>query len=121
MLTKILGWSFIILGIFFFLRPAFFKKIVERKSIKKTRKLLFILATSVGTLFIYASWRMKGFLPKFIMGLGVVSIIKGFFFLRGKISGKLLDWFSRKPLIYFKFLSLIYIVMGLLILVGLKK
>ncbi|RKY33577.1 MAG: hypothetical protein DRP68_01945 [Candidatus Omnitrophota bacterium] len=121
MLAKILGWLFIVLGTFFFLKPAFFKKILVRKSIKKVRKLLFLLAITVGILFISASWKMKEFLPKLIMVLGIVIIIKDFFFIKGKISEKLLGWFSKKPLIYFKFFSLIYIVIGVLILMGLKK
>jgi len=116
MLKAILGWFFLLSGIIFFLRPMILKKSLEKKIFKKIKKYLIIVLFLLGAMIIKISWGIKGAGPKVLLIIGVVSIIKGFFFLKSKGKLKTVEWLSTKPIKFFRLISLLYIGLGLFIL-----
>ncbi len=121
MLAKILGWLFVGIGILFFIRPNTLREKLKKKSIKRIKKYLCIIAISIGILLIKASWGIKGILAKAIIVLGILAIVKGFFFIKGKASEKVIVWFSKQSLLLFRFIALIYLGLGIIILLGFNK
>ena len=121
MIAKIIGWFWVIMGVFFILKPNLMRLRFQRKSSKVIRKYFFAVALVAGVLLISAAWGFKGFLPKLLVILGIISIIRGVFFIKAKSTEKLSDWFSLQPLLTFQSIAAVQVVIGLLLVFGLKK
>lgn len=116
MITKILGYLWIIAGVFFVLKPQILKNSIQRKSLKKLRKYFIFIAVLLGALLISVGWKLQGFLAKMIIVLGIISIFKGVFLLKAKVADKMIEWFAAKPLIFFRTGACFYILIGVIIL-----
>lgn len=116
MLIKFFGWFWIVAGILFLCKPLLLKNRLQKKSLKKIRKYLFLLAVLLGSLLIAVSRNFQGFSAKIVMFLGIVGIFKGFFLLKGKIADKMIQWFIAQPLIFFRMGACLYIIVGITIL-----
>ncbi len=114
MLVKIIGVFWIIIGILFILKPQLLQKRLQKKSTKKIRKNLFLLALFLAFTLILASLRSQGLLPKMIMVLGIIGIIKAFLFLNAKAAGKLIAWISQKPVSIFRLGGAAYVLLGVI-------
>lgn len=121
MLVKLIGWLWIAGGVLFLLKPDILKNRLKKKGLRKVKRILFSIATAGGIFLIIASGKMDGVLAKIMAILGIVAIIKGVFLLKSKLSEKLLDWAGKQSLVYFRILSLLYILIGVVILSGIKK
>lgn len=118
MLAKIIGWVWVIIGILFLIKPNFLKAKLQKKGIKKIKKLLFGIAIVFGIFLIAASGKIQGFVSIIIMILGIIAIIKGVILLKAKFAEELLDWVSRQPILFFRIIALVYIAIGVVILLG---
>lgn len=116
MLIKILGYFWVVIGVLFLIWPQLFRGRLQKKGLRRLRKYFFLIAIILGATLISATWNLKGFLPKLIMFIGIIAIIKGIFLLKSKLAEKWIGWFSEKPLIYFRLGACCYILLGLLIL-----
>jgi uncharacterized protein YjeT (DUF2065 family) len=116
MLAKLLGWLFIIAGILFLLKPQMLRKRFQKKSLKALKKYLFVIVMFLSILFITAALRTSGILSKILLVLGIVGIFKGFFFLKAKIAGRIIEWYGKQSLAFFRFFASLYILSGLIIL-----
>ena len=120
MLAKLIGWLWIVGGVLFLLKPDILKNRLKKKGLKKVKRILFSIAITGGIFLIIASGKMDGALSKIMAILGIVVIIKGVFLLKSKLSEKLLGWAGEQPLIYFRIASLVYILIGVIILSGIR-
>ena len=120
MLAKILGWAWIIMGVLFILKPQMLKQRLEKKGVKKLKKIFFGIAVVLGFLLITLAWKSEGLLSKIVLILGILSIIKGFLFLNSKAADKMIAWSAKQPLLYFRLAACIHITIGLMILLGIK-
>ena len=75
-------------------------------------------AIFLGILFISAAFKSSGFLSKILMVLGIISIFKGFFFLKAKFAERIITWIAGQPPVFFRFAASVYILIGLIILLG---
>jgi len=116
MLAKFLGWFFIAMGILFVLKPEILRNKLLKKSNKVLRRFLFSLSVVLGILLINISLRYHGILPKIIMVLGVMAILKGFFLFKEKAADKILEWSLSKSIMLFRIGGCFHIVMGVIIL-----
>lgn len=107
-------------GILFLLRPEMLKKSLKRESLKKVKKILFLIVLVVSFLLIGVAWNSKGPLSKIVMVLGIIGVFKGFFLLKAKAADKIIEWFTNQPLIFFRLGASLYILIGIMIL-GLQK
>ena len=116
MLIKLLGWFWIITGTLFFLRPEMLRKRLQKKTLNKLKKYLFLIVITLSLFLIGAAWKSEGLLSKIVMVLGIIGILKGFFLLKAKAAEKILEWFIKQPLTFFRFGASLQIIIGIIIL-----
>ncbi|NQT94847.1 MAG: hypothetical protein HQ572_00200 [Candidatus Omnitrophica bacterium] len=116
MFLRILGWFWVITGILFLLKPNFLRRRIQKKSIKVVRRYLFLIILFFAIPLIGAGARYEGLLAKIILVIGIVVIIKGFFMLKAKAAGKIMDFLLKQPVIAFRVWALCQIGIGVLIL-----
>lgn len=116
MLAKILGWFWLIMGIIFLLKPEFLRKRLQKKSLKKLKKIFFSIALLFGGLILATAFRTHGFLSKFLMVLGILSVFKAFFLLKSKIAEKIIEWLANQPITLFRIGASIHILIAVIIL-----
>ena len=117
MFIKILAWLWIIAGIIFLIKPQILRKKLQKKSIRKIRSILFLLAIFLGSSLISVGIKFDGGLAKLILLAGIISIIKGFFLIKAKTYGKLIEWSAASPVIYFRIGGLCYVAVGVILLI----
>lgn len=120
MFIKLLGWFWIIAGVFFLLKPEMLRRKLQKKSGKKLRKILFFITIFLSMLLISAAWKTHGIFSKIVMIMGIIGIFKGFFLLKAKAADKILNWYVKQPLKFFRFGACLQILIGMIIL-GLRK
>jgi len=119
-LTRILGWLWIVGGSLFFIKPGLLKRKLQKKSIRRVKKYLCLVAIFAGFILMKVSREIRGALSKITMILGVLGVIKGFIFIKNKTSERIIEWFSKQSL-SFRLISLLYIGMGIVVLIGVKR
>ena len=112
MFSAILGYFWILMGLFFFVRPQFLKNIMQKKTIKKMRGVLFALALALSGLFINIGWKLPGILAKIVLIFGVLGVFKAFFILQGKMMDKVIEWMGARPLGFFRLAAVFHIGFG---------
>ena len=91
------SWGWIILGIWWFFRPAGIRRRFEKRYRKGARWLLLtVLVVSAGIL-LAAGRQLGGFWGTLLAILGVIAVLKALLFVRGRASETVLDWWSRQP------------------------
>jgi len=121
MFSYIVGSLFIMLGILFLLYPESLRKRLRKKAIRKIRRYLFAGAITLGILLISTGWKYEGLLPKILVLIGIVAILKGVFFLKLSAADKVTEWILKQPVILLKILAICQIAFGLLIIFRLKN
>ncbi len=116
MFLNIIGWLWIIFGVLFLVWPQLLQKRLGKKSYKTIRKALFLITLLLAGSLISVFFKLKGTLPKIMVFIGVIGVFKAFFLLKTKASDRLIDFFSRQPLIVFRCGGIAYIVIGIIIL-----
>ncbi|MFH1622637.1 MAG: hypothetical protein ABIA97_05925 [Candidatus Omnitrophota bacterium] len=106
------------MGILFFLRPQMLRNKLQKKTYRYIRRLLFVVAIFLGILLISAGFKTEGFLSKFLMLLGIIGIIKAVFFIKAKSAEKILNWFLKQPIPFFRFCASVQIAIGVVILLS---
>ncbi len=116
MLNIILGWFLIITGVLFLLKPEGLRKKLQKKSIKYLRKILFLIGIALAGFFVAAGWKSEGLFSKILMVIGIIGILKAFFFLKAKAAGKIVEWFLKQPVVFFRVGATLQIILGIIIL-----
>ena len=119
MLSNIVGCIFIFLGTFCFLYPESMRKRLRKKAIRKLRSYFFLAAIAAGVLLISAGWKHEGILPKILMVVGVVAIVKGLSFLKSKATEGITAWILKRSIPELRVFAVGQIVLGFLIIYGL--
>jgi len=120
LLILILSWSWVILGIWWFFRPAGIRRRFEKRYRKGARWLLLtVLIVSAGILFAVAR-QLGGLLGILLAILGSVALLKGLLFARGKVSDVVLDWWGAQPTWVYRVAAACLFVLGLLMQAVLK-
>ncbi len=115
MFSNILGWAWVVMGVFFFCRPQFLKNKLQKKAIRKIRGQLFLLALIISGVLMRISWGVPGVWAKIVFIIGILGVIKAFFLLQGKIVEKIAQWLSSKPPAFFRLGALFHIGFGLVL------
>ena len=121
MLSYIVGSLFILLGLVFLLYPETLRKRLRKKAVRKIKRYLFAAALFLGIMLISTGWKYEGILPVILAIAGVVVIFKGLFLLKSKASDRITEWILNQPVIYLKIAAVCHILLGLLIIFGLKN
>ena len=116
MLLDLLGWFYIVTGVVFLIQPESMRNKIKKVGMKKLRKYFFALAFIIGSLLIKATWGLEGFLAKLFFVMGVIALIKGIYYLKGRTAEKVLDWWLAKDVSFFRTTAIIQIIVGGLLL-----
>ena len=112
---RLIGWWWILLGIWWLWRPRGIQKRMEGKLNSTLRSVVFfVLLLCAGTIF-SAGWDLGG-----IWGivLGIVAlffVLKALLLLRGKTADVILAWWRDRPLWFYRVMALVLIAAGLLL------
>ncbi|MCL5279715.1 MAG: hypothetical protein M1376_07390 [Planctomycetes bacterium] len=120
MFSCIVGGIFVFLGVLSLLYPESLRRRLRSKALWKLRRYLFAAALSLGILLISAGWRHEGLLPKILVLVGIVALFKGLLFLNSRVSEKVTAWILERPVLHIRLFAVGQIVLGLLLLVGLR-
>ena len=96
-LVSILGWAWILLGLWWIFRPAGIRKRFAKKYRKTLRWILLAIFFALAGAIYSAGKSLGGWSGTFLTVLSIIALIKGLFFLRGKMSDKILEWWSVQP------------------------
>ncbi len=80
------------------------------------KRWFFAVTLILSILFIKAGWGIDGIFAKIIVIMGVIGIFKAIFFLKGKASDKMLEWFLAWPSKYLRMWAGAQIIFGVVIL-----
>lgn len=116
MLAIILGWVLIAMGTLYLLKPEALRKRMQKQGLKKVRGYLFFLTILVALLFVGAAVNLPGIWGKVLFALGIIGIIKAFFFLQAKAAEKMINWIFTMPLMLFRIGGCLYILLGLFLI-----
>lgn len=117
MFQAVLGWFLVISGVIFFLNPQFFKKRLEKKTIKQARRVLFVALFFISVFFISLVYRLSGITFRIILVLGIIVLLKSFFLLKARAAGKIVEWSLGLPPVLFRGIAAFQVLLGLSILV----
>ncbi len=121
MLAKIVGIFLIVIGVFFFLFPEGMRKRLRKKALRHLRWYLFATVIFVGSMLISAGWKYPGTLPKIIVIIGIIALIKALFLLKTKAAEHATQWILKQPAWMLRLFCLIDIALGLVIYLGLRE
>ncbi len=120
MLSFLIGLVLTLFGLLFLLFPESLRRRLRRKAVWKLRRYFFAVAVTLGVLLISAGWRHEGLLPKVLVCIGVVALLKGLLLLNSKAAEHVTAWILDRPVLHLKVFAVGQIVLGLAMLFGLK-
>ncbi len=112
---SILGWAWIFLGLWWFFRPAGIRKRFAKKYRKYIRWILLIIFFALAGAIYSAGKDLGGWSGTFLTVLSIILLVKGLFFLRGKVSDKILEWWSIQPDSVYRVAAAIMFIIGCVI------
>lgn len=121
MLSFFLGVVFVLFGVLSLLFPESLRRSLRRRAVWKLRRYFFVAAVSAGVLLISAGWRHEGLLPKVLMCIGVVALLKGLVFLNSRAAEDVTAWILERPVLQLRIFAAGQIALGLLMLFGLTR
>ncbi len=114
LILLILSWGWILLGIWWFFRPAGIRRRFEKGFRKKARWILLsVLFASAGILF-GAGRQIGGWWGTLLAVLAVIAVLKGLVFARGKAADAVLGWWSVQPVWVYRASAACLFVLGCL-------
>ncbi len=114
MLHKLLGFFLIIFGGIWSLKPALLQRFIQKKSLKKIRRILFGLLLFFGAYCVSIAISIQGIFAKLaVFFIGIVAIFKGFSFLKAKASEKIVEKLSAVPLSRFRIFAFLLFCLGI--------
>ncbi len=120
MFAKIVGIVFTLLGVLFFVYPELLRGSLRRKAVRKLRGYLFAAFIFFGALLISTGWKYEGLPAKLLTLAGIVALIKGLLFLNSTATERITAWILQRPKRHLQMFAAGQIVLGLLILFGLR-
>ena len=85
---------------------------LEKKARRTIGRYLFALTAFLGALRVSTGFEYSGVLPKALMVIGVLLILKGLHFLRGKSAEMVMEWLLKVPALHLRLLALGQIAFG---------
>jgi len=117
----LLGWLLVITGILMLWKPEKARKSLAGQGFGLIKGYIFILAMFLGVLLISAANKLNGLLALVILIFGIVFLVKGYLFLKKKISNKIREWLQKVPIPYLRGYAVIQIAIGMAMLVFQKR
>ncbi len=97
LLVNVLSLAWIVLGVWWFFRPAGIRRRFEKRYRKYARWILLSVFLAVAGVVFSASRGLGGLTGTVLIVVACIALLKGLLFARGKVSDAILDWWSRQP------------------------
>ena len=118
MFAKIFGSFWILLGLYWLIRPESLKNRLRRKMTWKMRWLVLCLVIAVGALLMGSAIKLEGLFAKVIGIIGIILVIRAIIGITSKSSEKLLEWWGSRPVYVFRIWALIIFGTGIMLVFG---
>ena len=118
MLLKLLGWIWLVAGIWFLFKPEVLKARLQKKSLKQMKKIFVPIAVFLGLWLIVVGFGSAGIFAKFLMLLGIVALIKSALLLKTNVADKIIEWYGRQSLAFYRLCACCHIILAVVILLG---
>lgn len=112
MLSNILGTIWVILGLWWIIRPQALKRRMQRKMNRKIRWIVFGFMIVLGFMMVGSVIRAEGLLAKIVGVAGLAISIKAIMFITSKTSGKMLEWLGERSLKFFRIWAAAILAIG---------
>jgi len=116
MLTKILGIIWIVSGLFWALKPDMLKNRLTRKMGRKMRWVVYGFIIVFGFLIIGSAVKAPGILPKIVGLAAMLATVKIIILITSRTTEKITEWWSAKPVIFFRIWGLLLLTMGIMLM-----
>ena len=113
MISKIIGAIWLLFGIYWFIRPEALKIKFARKVNKKIKVTVFLFIFSLGAMTAISLWKVSGLIPKIGTVIGLIMAIKAIMLITTKSSEKFIKWWSNRPEVFFRVISVLFIIIGI--------
>ncbi|MBD3380025.1 MAG: hypothetical protein GF408_06160 [Candidatus Omnitrophica bacterium] len=117
MLTNIIGLIWIVAGLLWTIWPGKLKERLGRKITKRMRRVVFGFIIVFGFSLIVSIFKTPGIAGKLIGLTGMVLAIKGIMLFTSRASGKMLEWWSERPVIVFRVQGIVVLAIGIALVV----
>jgi len=112
MIAKIIGWTWIMLGIFWLIKPEGLKNRMKKKTGRRTKRVIYAAILMMAFYMIGSAFGAPGMLPKIIAIIGMIMVIRVIIMITSKTSEKIFDWWTNKPSIIFRIWALVFLMIG---------
>ena len=116
MIAKILGMIWVILGLLWLVRPAMLRRRLTKKMTRKMKWAVYgfilVLMFSLFGVVIKA----EGLFLKIAGLIGVFIVINAILSITAKASEKISDFWTKKPLAFFRIWGLVVLISGILLI-----
>ena len=114
-LCKIVGWSWILLGLWWLLRPRAFGQRIAGLLRPSKLRLLRIVGVLFGAALLALARRIGGIWGWVLLGIGLWSILKGLVVVRERFASRLLEWWLQQPVWLYRLGAVTTIGFGILL------
>ncbi len=113
LLLKLLGWAWVLLGIWWFFRPKRIRRYFEKRTHKTLRWILLTLIIAWGAAFWTAGRAIGGIGGTICAILAIVALLKGLLFLRARAAERILTWWLDQSDTFYRISAVGMIILGL--------
>lgn len=118
MLYTITGYLFIILGLWWLIKPDRMKRRFTKKLHRRIRRLIWFGFFLLGAFLLQASRDIYGIGSKLLIFFGLTATIYGAFLLNKKTRQEIFEFLSKIPKRWWRVFATLQIVVGLLLLLA---
>ena len=114
MLYKIPGIIWVVIGFLWLIKPQYLRSRLQRKMTRRVKWIIFGFLLTFGFIMIGSVLRAPGIPMKVVGIIGLIVTIRAIILIASKASGKIIDWWTAKPLIYFRVWGSVVLITGLM-------
>ena len=118
MIANIVGSIWIILGLLWLIKPGILRNRLKKKMNRKIKWAVYGFIALLALTLIGSIIKAPGILLKIIGFIGIIIVIKGILLVTSKTSEKMLDWWAKRPLMFFRVWALFIFAVGLVLVLS---
>ncbi|MEM7232211.1 MAG: hypothetical protein AAF517_08560 [Planctomycetota bacterium] len=115
LLLQLMGWAWVVLGAWWFLRPQGIRRRLERGLRGQLRTILLLALWTIGGLLFVAGRELGGIAGYALPVVGCIAALKGLLLLRSRISEPVFAWWADQSDTVYRIAAVSLLCAGLLI------
>jgi hypothetical protein len=118
MFANILGGIWILMGLWWMIRPASLKNRLKRKMTRRLKLVIYCFVFSFGILIMGSVVKASGLVAKIVGVVALYLAIKAIVLVTSKTSEKVFEWWGERPIIFFRLWALFFLGAGVYLIIG---